>query len=146
MFPSIIPKMVALMNHCYGMGVLPKSWRMAILRVLPKEDKDSTIVTNYRPIALMCCDYKLMASVLAACLQEEIAREGYFPVHQTGFVKGGLSMNPSSGLQGGQPARGTRSAFWTLRRPMTGCNTPGCSNVLRLLAYPLSSRPLCRLP
>ena len=36
----------------------------------------------------MCCDYKLMAAVLANHLQVELVTRGYFPSHQTGFIRG----------------------------------------------------------
>jgi hypothetical protein len=87
-FPQIMPKLTALLNWCYQHSVMPLSWKTALLHPLPKEGKDATLVANYRPIALMCTDYKLLTSVLAARLQHEILRKNYFPAHQTGFIKG----------------------------------------------------------
>jgi exonuclease III len=87
-FPSLLPKLTALLNHCYQDAQIPLSWKQALLHPLPKEGKDPTVVSNYRPIALMCTDYKLLASVLADRLQAEAFKKEYFPAHQTGFVRG----------------------------------------------------------
>ena len=56
--------------------------------MLLKEGKDASLVGNYRPIALLCNDYKALAAVLADRLQEEFEEAGYFPRHQTGFLRG----------------------------------------------------------
>jgi Reverse transcriptase (RNA-dependent DNA polymerase) len=87
-FPSLLDKLTALFNHCYTQGVVPASWRTALLRTLPKEDKDVSIVSNYRPIALLCTDFKLLTAILATRLQKELLSTGYFPRHQTGFLSG----------------------------------------------------------
>jgi hypothetical protein len=84
-FPNLISKLTTLMNRVYSRSTPCKSWHTTILQVLPKEGKDATLVANYRPIALMCNDYKLMASILATRLQVEFAAAGFFP---TGFLKG----------------------------------------------------------
>jgi Reverse transcriptase (RNA-dependent DNA polymerase) len=87
-FPQLLEKLTSLFNHCYQDGVIPSSWRTAILCTLPKEGKDTTLVSNYRPIALLCTDFKLMMSILASRLQGELQRLNYFPRHQTGFLQG----------------------------------------------------------
>ena len=87
-YPEILPKVVSLLNKCYRGAIIPPSWRNAILHLLPKEDKDLTLVTSYRPIALLCTDYKLLASILAERLQKEFKHKGYFPSHQSGFIRG----------------------------------------------------------
>ena len=87
-FPALWPKMLSLFNHCYLDAIVPHSWKEALLRPLPKEGKDPSIVSNYRPIALMCTDYKLLAAILAARLQREVTASNYFTDHQTGFVAG----------------------------------------------------------
>ena len=87
-FPSLLPKLTAFLSHCYLHAAIPASWKQALLHPLPKDGKDSSVVSNYRPIALMCTDYKLLASVLAERLQVEVVAKDYFPSHQTGFVRG----------------------------------------------------------
>ena len=87
-FPQLLEKLTNLFNHCYQDGVIPSSWRTAILYTLPKEGKDTTLVSNYRPIAFLCTDFKLMTSILASRLQGELLRLNYFPRHQTGFLQG----------------------------------------------------------
>jgi len=65
---------------------LPDSWKQSIIKPLLKEGKDPTNPLNYRPISLLNCDFKLLTSIINKRLQN--ALPDYFPLHQTGFVKG----------------------------------------------------------
>jgi Reverse transcriptase (RNA-dependent DNA polymerase) len=46
-------------------GSLPDSHKVSILRLLPKEGKDITKLTNWRPITLSNCDHKLVTKCLS---------------------------------------------------------------------------------
>ena len=48
-----------------------------VITVIPKPNKDPTLIKNYRPISLLNVDYKVAAKALAARLK-----------NQTGFIKG----------------------------------------------------------
>ena len=67
-------------------GELPISFRRGIITLLPKPNKDSLQIKNYRPISLLNCDYKILAKSIANRLGK------YIPTiinrDQTGFVAG----------------------------------------------------------
>uniref|UniRef100_A0A3B3WLD2 Reverse transcriptase domain-containing protein n=1 Tax=Poecilia mexicana TaxID=48701 RepID=A0A3B3WLD2_9TELE len=45
-------------------GILPSSCRQAVLSLLPKKG-DLTLLKNWRPVSLLCVDYKLFSKVLS---------------------------------------------------------------------------------
>lgn len=56
-----------VINHCTEKSILPLSMRRAVLKLLPKTG-DLGLLTNYRPISLLCSDYKIFTRVLASRL------------------------------------------------------------------------------
>ena len=67
-FPELLPLLNRVFNHCYFKEVVPHSWRECILKPIPKEGKNHSPVTNYRLIALLCTDFKIL-TILASRLQ-----------------------------------------------------------------------------
>uniref|UniRef100_A0A3B3DKH2 Reverse transcriptase domain-containing protein n=1 Tax=Oryzias melastigma TaxID=30732 RepID=A0A3B3DKH2_ORYME len=63
---------------CFSLGKLPTSCRRAVLSLLPKKG-DLSLLKNWRPLALLCTDYKLISKVLAnrlkGCLDSIIHRD-----------------------------------------------------------------------
>ena len=51
-------------NECFTSGTLPPSCRRAVISLLPKKG-DLTLLKNWRPVALLCTDYKILSKVLA---------------------------------------------------------------------------------
>lgn len=62
--------MKCLMNGIVKDIEMPKSWTEAIISLIPKEGQDLTNVKNYRPISLLCADYKLFSKILAERLKK----------------------------------------------------------------------------
>lgn len=58
----------------------------AYISVIPKEKKDPTNVTNYRPISLLNVDVKLFSKMLATCLSYHVT--AWVGMAQVGFVPG----------------------------------------------------------
>ena len=61
-----------------------QSW--IIISLIPKKDKDKTLLENMRPISLLNVDYKILTKAIAKRLEK------YFPIiinhDQTGYIKG----------------------------------------------------------
>ena len=51
-------------KECFEKGMLPASSRRAVLSLLPKKG-DLTSLKNWRPVALLCTDYKILSKVLS---------------------------------------------------------------------------------
>lgn len=51
-------------NESFNNGTLPASCRRAVVSLLPKKG-DQTLLKNWRPVALLCTDYKILSKVLA---------------------------------------------------------------------------------
>ncbi|KAK7887032.1 hypothetical protein WMY93_026653 [Mugilogobius chulae] len=58
-----------VVTSCLEHGKLPVSCTRAILALLPKKG-DLTLLKNWRPVSLLCVDYKILAKVLANRLKD----------------------------------------------------------------------------
>ena len=56
--------LVEVLNSCFELQSLSKSQRSGLITLLFKKD-DPLLVTNWRPITLLCVDYKIMSKALA---------------------------------------------------------------------------------
>ncbi len=61
--------LLAVLNESLAEGRLPLSYRRAVLTLLPKKG-DLTDIKNWRPVSLLCTDYKLLSKTLANRLTE----------------------------------------------------------------------------
>ena len=53
------------LNFSYEIGNLTISQRRGIVKLIPKKDSDSILITNCRPLTLLNCDYKIASKVIA---------------------------------------------------------------------------------
>ena len=60
--------------------------RRAVLRLIPKKDKDITDLKNWRPISLLNTDYKILAQTLSARLQKVL--DEIISKDQNGYLEG----------------------------------------------------------
>ena len=67
-------------------GELPKSLSRGIITLIPKGNKDQRKITNWRPITLLDCLYKIQSTVIARQLAEVLP--GIIHDDQCGFVPG----------------------------------------------------------
>lgn len=64
--------MVAMFNECFSLGKLALSQRTAVITLLFKKG-DRLDPANWRPISLLCTDYKILAKVLTFRLRSVIS-------------------------------------------------------------------------
>ena len=80
------PLIVEAWNFSLVTGNLCPSHKQSFLKLIPKAGKDSTKLTNWRPITLSNCDHKLITKTysrrLSECLAEKIKER------QTAYIKG----------------------------------------------------------
>ncbi len=77
-WPVIGEDLLAVLSDSLVRGLLPLSCRRAVLTLLPKKG-DVRDIKNWRPVSLLCCDYKLLSKVLATRLGrvlEEVIHSG----------------------------------------------------------------------
>ncbi len=56
--------LLEVLNDSFVKGLLPLSCRRAVLTLLPKKG-DLTDIKCWRPVSVLCCDYKILAKALA---------------------------------------------------------------------------------
>lgn len=83
---SLVPRLCQLWNAMGKQGELGRDALLASVTLIPKEGKDRTLCSSYRPISLLNADTKLYAKVLALRLKEKMS----YLIHpdQVGFVPG----------------------------------------------------------
>lgn len=71
---QIAPILFNCFNYTFKDGKHPRTWKDAIITVIPKEGKDREECGSYRPISvwILNTDYKLYASILAKWLEHII--------------------------------------------------------------------------
>jgi len=78
--------MVETWSESLATNSLPPSHKNSILRLLPKEGKDLTKLTNWRPITLSNCDHKLITKCYANRLTRALI--GHLHPNQTAYLPG----------------------------------------------------------
>ena len=73
-------------NFSLQNGILSSSQRNGVITLIPKKDKDTFYLKNFRPISLLTVDYKILAKTFANRLQKCLS----YLIHsdQSGFLKG----------------------------------------------------------
>ena len=73
-------------NYAYNKGELSLDQKRGIITLIPKKNKDRLFIKNWRPIALLPVDYKILAKILANRLKKVIHK--IINRDQTGYIKG----------------------------------------------------------
>ncbi len=71
-WPEIGADLLAVINESLSSGRLPLSCRRAVLTLLPKKG-DLSDIKNWRPVSLLCSDYKIVSKALANRLSKVLA-------------------------------------------------------------------------
>jgi hypothetical protein len=72
-FVSLGPLLVKLANECFLRGELSETFRLGIIKLIPKKGEASK-VEDWRPITLLCCGYKLISGVVANRLEKYLGK------------------------------------------------------------------------
>lgn len=72
--------------QCIKEGCLSPTMKTGLITLLPKPQKDLLMLDNWRPITLLCSDYKLLALVYANRLKHVIGK--LIEEYQSAFIKG----------------------------------------------------------
>jgi Reverse transcriptase (RNA-dependent DNA polymerase) len=73
-------------NYSIATNNLPTSHKTSLLRLIPKRDKDTTLIKNWRPITLSNCDHKLITRLYNNRILKAIENE--ITNTQTAYIKG----------------------------------------------------------
>jgi len=63
--PILQVLLVKVIQAAIQTGRFPSSWGLSFIRPILKPGKDPLLASSYRPIALLCTDYKIFTSVIA---------------------------------------------------------------------------------
>ena len=74
-----------IFNRVWQEGVLPSGWKVATVLPFPKQGKDHSIATNFRPIALTSCLCKLLEKIINVRLVWFHEKGGFISPSQCGF-------------------------------------------------------------
>lgn len=81
---ALLPELLKTLGWALTNGRLHTSVSEATIIVIHKEGKDQLDVFSYRPISLLCTDVKILAKVLATCLNRCI--QGLIHPDQSDFI------------------------------------------------------------
>ena len=73
-------------EYSFETGTLSIDQKRGILTLIPKKDKDRTLLSNWRPLSLLNFDYKLLAKVIAERMKLFLPK--LIDPDQTGYVAG----------------------------------------------------------
>jgi hypothetical protein len=77
--------LLSIFNNIWDTGKLPPSWKEAIIIPIAKPGKDSTLASNYRPIALTSCVCKTLERMINSRLVWFLESNNLVTNFQSGF-------------------------------------------------------------
>ena len=78
--------MTASFNYAFQKGSLSISQKRGIISLIPRKNKDKTLLENLRPISLLNVDYKILTKSIAKRLEKILPK--IINSDQTGYIKG----------------------------------------------------------
>ena len=78
--------LVSSFNAAFDIGEMSVSQRRGVITLLPKEDSNLLLLSNWRPIMLLNTDYKIASKILAKRIERVLP--SIIHHDQTGFMKG----------------------------------------------------------
>ena len=78
--------MLSSFRFAFQTGSLSISQRRGVTSLIPKKDKDKSLLENLRPISLLNVDYKILTKIIAKRIEKVLPK--IINPNQTGYVKG----------------------------------------------------------
>ena len=72
-------------KDAYKKGSLIGTQKQGVIHLIPKKDKDLTVLSSWRPLSLLNIDYKILAKVLSKRLQDTLSE--IISPDQIGYIK-----------------------------------------------------------
>ncbi len=72
------------LNYAFNTGLLSINHRRGVISLIPKGDKNQKLLKNWRPITLLCCDYKIASKAITHRIKQVLGRLIHH--NQTGFL------------------------------------------------------------
>ena len=72
-------EMTASFNYAFQKGSLSISQKRGIISLIPKKNKDKTLLENLRPISLLNVDYKILTKSIAKRLEKVLPKITHWP-------------------------------------------------------------------
>ena len=86
--PNSTHQLLALIfNASLNLSYIPKSWKLAVVVMIPKPNKDHTLPCNFRPISLLATLLKLLERLMLRRLLQWIESIDLISTFQSGFRK-----------------------------------------------------------
>ena len=83
---EISTDIIGSFNYAFKTGTLSISQRRGIISLIPKKNKDKSLLENLRPISLLNIDYKILTKSIAKRLEKVLPK--IINPNQTGYIKG----------------------------------------------------------
>ena len=83
---EISTDIIVSFNYAFKTGTLSISQRRGIISLIPKKNKDKSLLENLRPISLLNIDYKILTKSIATRLEKVLPK--IINPNQTGYIKG----------------------------------------------------------
>ena len=85
--PIYFSLLASIFNACLRLSYMPDQWKLAVIIMLLKSDKDSLLVASYRPISLLITLSKLFERIVLARVDVWLSSENILSRYQAGFRK-----------------------------------------------------------
>ena len=86
--------LLEIINKIWETGIIPKSWKIALILPIKKPNKDPSLPSSYRPIALTSCVCKLMEKMANTRLVWYLESNNLLSPFQYGFRKNRSTLDP----------------------------------------------------
>ena len=83
-----------IINKIWETGIIPKIWKTALIIPMKKPNKDPSLPSSYRPIALTSCVCKLMEKMINTRLVWHLETNNLLSPFQFGFRKNRSTLDP----------------------------------------------------